>query len=372
MKILPLYILREFLLPLAYCVVTFSSLFMISQLFELFAAIMENKPSLGKILFYFAATLAPFLEWIFAASLMLATLYTVWRLCRNSEITAMRAGGISFPAISAPILGTSLALAALVFLNTEYFVPRHTEKALKMAEMKSKSLFAARQASASEGVSYFNAAHRRFWQIKKFDPAQPGLLRGAHIKFERENNSPEFTVTATSARFLDGMWWLENAVENHYDELAFPVPHPAPLLNRLSLRAFPQLTETPEDFRDETRRWEFLSFQARRRYIQNHPNLEDFSARAYDMLYCLAAPWACLVMTLFAIPAGLATGRQSVAKGVISAIGIFFAFYALTMLCMLLTKQPPHSPWHLSPWIAAWAPSLLFLSGGLVLFYRQR
>ncbi len=371
MRILSRYILREFLQPLTYCIITFCSLYVLLQLFDVFGALMENAPSAGAILLFLASTLAPFLEWIFSASFLLATLYTVWRLCRNSEISAMRASGVSFITISAPILATALVFSILTFLNTEYFVPRFAENAKRMMErIKYRPMpNAARPPAADdlERLSYVNVVSHRYWQVNRFDPAHPETLGDVHIKFEREDRSPEYTVTATSAQYLDGMWWLENPIENYYDELAFPIPSPAPLLNRLTLRAFPQLDETPADFRDETRHWEYLSFMARYRYIQTHPKLSDLSSRTYDMLYRLAAPWACLVMTLFAIPAGLATGRQSVAKGVLSAIVMFFSFYALTNLCMLLTKQNL-----LSPWIAAWTPNLLFLFIGLILFYRQR
>ena len=368
MRLLSRYILREFIQPLAYCLVTFSSLFILLQLFDSFSAIMDNKPSVGAVLFYFIATLAPFLEWIFTPSLMLATLYTIWRFCRNSEISAMRASGISFISISAPILATAFLFTVLAFLNTEYFVPRYSESAQRMGEMRRKPvLSAAPVASDSTRISYFNATHRRLWQINRFDPLNPEILHGVLIKFERPDNSTERTVEADSARHLDGVWWLENPVEKHFDEMSFSIATPVPLLKNLTLRAFPQLNETPEDFRDETRRWEILSFQDRYRYIRNHPRLDDRGSKFYDMLYCLAAPWACMVMTLFAIPAGIATGRQSVARGVLMAILMFFAFYAFTSLCRLLAKDEL-----LSPWIAAWAPNLIFLTAGLVLFYRQR
>jgi len=363
MRTLTRHILFEFLQPLAYCVVTFSSLFVILQSFNFFSEIMENKPPVGAVLLFFAVTLAQFVKFIFPASLMLATLYTVWRLCRNSEISAMRASGVSFFTISMPILATALVFTLLVFLNTEFFVPRFADNAKNMIKPAPKT------ADAKEGASYFNANHRRKWRIGRFDPAAPDVLRDITITFERKDITPELVVTAPVARWLDGVWWLENPLESHYNELGDSIPSPAPLLNRLSIRAFPQLNETPEDFRD--RLWEYRSFMSRRRYIQMNPHLYE-PWRTYDMLDSLAVPWACLVMTLFAIPAGLATGRQSVAKGVIAAIAAFFTFFALTIFCALLTRLPPHSPWHLSPWIAAWAPNLLFLSGGFFLFYRQR
>ncbi|MCL1887252.1 MAG: LptF/LptG family permease [Kiritimatiellaeota bacterium] len=370
MKILARYILLEFLRPLAYCLATFSSLFTLLQMFDVFGAILENKPPPGAVLFYFAATLAPFLEWIFSASLMLAALYTLWRFCRDSEVSAMRAGGVGLLAISAPILGVSLVFTALAFVNTEYVVPRWFERALRMNAIKGSGAFAAAGpvAGAAGGAgraSYFNAEGRRIWQIDRFDPDEPAVLGGVHIKFERPDRSTEMAVTAAAARHLDGVWWLENPVENHFNELSHPVPPPSPLANRLSWRAFPWLGESPEDFRDKSLRWENLSFQARRRYIKNHPNLDTLPSLKYDMLHRLAAPWACLVMTLFAIPAGIATGRQSVAKGVLMALLMFFGFYALTIMCKFLTHFA-------SPWVTAWAPNVLFLGAGVYLFHRQR
>ena len=369
MKILTRYILFEFLQPLAYCVVTFSSLYVLLQLFDVFGVILEHKPSFGAVMLYFASTLAPFLEWILSPSLMLATLYTLWRLCRNSEVSAMRAGGISFIAISAPILAVSLVFTALTFLNTEYFVPRYVEGALRLSDLKKTPASPGSAASANTPgrLSYYNVEDHRIWQIGRFDPGQPRLLRDVHIKFERPDRSTEMTVTATAAHHLDGVWWLENPVENHFDGFSHPVPLPSPHLNRASLRAFPWLNETPADFRDETRRWESLPFQARRRYIQNHPNLENLPSLTYDMLYRLAAPWACLVMTLFSIPVGIATGRQSVAKGVLMALFMFFGFYAFTIICRLLAVQQL-----VPPWVAVWTPNVVFLSAGMALFYRQR
>ena len=373
MKILTRYILFEFLQPLAYCLATFSALFTLLQLFEVFGVILENKPSAGAVAVYFAATLAPFLEWIFSPSLMLATLYTLWRFCRNSEVSAMRASGVSFIAISAPILATSLVFTLLAFLNTEYFVPGYFERALRMSDIKksSMSLGAGAHSAASTNtaarLSYFNVEDRRIWRIGVFDPDNPGALRDVHIKFERPDRSTEMTLTATAAFHLDGVWWFENPLENHFNEFSHPVPAPSPLLNRASLRAFPRLNESPGDFRDETLSWENLSFRARRRFIENHPSLDTLPSLTYDMLHRLAAPWACLVMTLFSIPVGIATGRQSVARGVLMALAMFFCFYALTILCKLLATQQL-----VSPWIAAWAPNTLFLAAGMVLFYRQR
>jgi lipopolysaccharide export LptBFGC system permease protein LptF len=79
------------------------------------------------------------------------------------------------------------------------------------------------------------------------------------------------------------------------------------------------------------------------------------------------APFACIVITLFAIPAGIATGRQSVFRGILGALGMYFAFYGVTIALMVVAKNG----W-LAPVPAAVLPVLLFLALGIRSFYRQR
>jgi lipopolysaccharide export LptBFGC system permease protein LptF len=87
----------------------------------------------------------------------------------------------------------------------------------------------------------------------------------------------------------------------------------------------------------------------------------------YDAWGQLMAPFACIVITLFAIPAGIATGRQSVFRGILGALGMYFAFYGVTIALMVVAKNG----W-LAPVPAAVLPVLLFLALGIRSFYRQR
>ena len=107
----------------------------------------------------------------------------------------------------------------------------------------------------------------------------------------------------------------------------------------------------------------------------------------YDIWAQCVAPLACIVIVLFAIPAGVATGRQSVFKGVLCAIAMFFSFYALTIGCMALAKTFPSSSIHLpftgitiwtpdDSWlpapVAALLPNIVFTGIGLWQFHKQR
>ena len=65
--------------------------------------------------------------------------------------------------------------------------------------------------------------------------------------------------------------------------------------------------------------------------------------------------------------AGVATGRQSVFKGIVGALLMFFSFYATTIGCLVLSRLG-----YLPAILAAFLPDVLFLGIGIYLFHRQR
>jgi lipopolysaccharide export LptBFGC system permease protein LptF len=100
-----------------------------------------------------------------------------------------------------------------------------------------------------------------------------------------------------------------------------------------------------------------------------YPHLSADARRdcVYDTWAQIAAPFACIIITLFAIPAGIASGRQSVFRGILGALGMYFSFYGLTILMMVLAKNGlfPAIP-------AVFLPIAVFFVLGLRLFWRQR
>ena len=90
MRLLTRYVLREFLLPLCYCMAGFVAIFVLFELSSSFSRMLEAKLSPSDTFMFFAGYLAPYFMYLAPAALMLATLYTMWNFCRHSEIIAMR------------------------------------------------------------------------------------------------------------------------------------------------------------------------------------------------------------------------------------------------------------------------------------------
>ena len=119
----------------------------------------------------------------------------------------------------------------------------------------------------------------------------------------------------------------------------------------------------------QNRPWKFNSVRDRLRYLRNHPNLNAETRRdyTYDVWAQIMAPLACIIITLFAIPAGIASGRQSVFRGILGALGLYFAFYGFTIAMMVVAKNG----W-CPPILAAILPAAVFLLVGIRAFFKQR
>lgn len=365
MKILGRYVLREFLVPLAYVFIAFFSIYVLFELFSSFGRLSAAKPGWFDTMRYFVGYFAPQFKWFAPACLMLATLYTMWNFCRHSEIIAMRANGIGFFTIVQPLLLVAMLVAALTYYVNESFVPVNSQWAMNFRSAK----FKIAEMENSGKTVFRNPVEDRTWDIGAIVSPDATVLTNVTVAVDRKDSGARlFTIKAPTVEWRDGAWYFRNPKLIHYSVSGEEVPSPAPLADAVTYRDF-GFTETPRDFLLQNRNDMFYSIADRERYLEMNPVLDEDVKREfrYNIFAQRLAPLACLVITLFAIPAGVATGRQSVFKGVLGALAMFFAFYALTIACMVAAQTG-----FMPPMPAAVIPHALFFVIGLVLFYRQR
>ena len=365
MRLLTRYVLKEFLVPLGYCLCGFVSIYVLFELFGSFSRLMEAKLPFAVVVRYFLGYLSPFFMWLAPAALMLGTLYTMWNFCRHSEITAMRASGVSFIAIVNPLLFVACLMAGFVAWVNECYVPSEAQ----WAKTLRAEHFDLKKVERVDNIVYCNPKAGRIWTVGGLDGEDGTRLRSVKIAEDGPDGRRVRCVTAPSAEYLDGEWWLRGATVRHYDADGRERASPLPELDALGLRVFPEFRERPSDILLQNRQWSYNSVRGKLRFIRTHKDLTPEQRRefTYNAWAQIMAPFACLVITLFAIPAGIASGRQSVFRGILGAIGMFFAFYGLTIGCMVAANNG----W-LPPIPAAVLPDALFLLLGIRAFLRQR
>jgi lipopolysaccharide export LptBFGC system permease protein LptF len=345
--------------------VVFNTIFLVFDLFDHVSRFLEANLPWFQILRYYGGLISSYSHWFAPASLMLATLYTMWHLSRNSEITAMRASGISFASLATPFVATSVLVAVLIATTAEYISPDASAWSSRLKEKDFNP--AAADVDMRLRHPYYNTVGRRMWVFDSVDVASERSLscvtNRLTVTQERPDGISDWAFSAERADYLDGAWWFTHPSYTRYDIDGGELPSVEAPLGAPTLVRMPDFDETPRDILMEVRDWDTYSVRDMLRALSRRP-VHDPGTR-FDIHYRFASPWACVVITLFAVPAGLTTARQSVLRGVFTALGAFFGFYALTHFGMFLGTQGMAAPW-----LVAWAPIAACFVASCIMYRR--
>jgi lipopolysaccharide export LptBFGC system permease protein LptF len=223
--------------------------------------------------------------------------------------------------------------------------------------------------SRFDDIVYRNSEGDRTWKIGAIITSEATVFEDVKVSVDYPGGGRKMTIISPRAEYLDGAWWFKDVSATYFKPNGEECASPTPELEKLSLRSFVEFKETPADFLMQNRDFKFYSTLERIRYFKKIKNLspDRLNSLKYDFWAKIFAPLACLVITLFAIPAGIASGRQSVFRGIVGAIAMFFAFYALTIGFMILAKKGM-----VPPFAAAIIPNIIFFLIGCRLFYKNR
>ncbi len=358
MKILDRYLLREYLVTVFYCVTGLALLQIVYDLVYHFAKLMEAEITLAQGVRFYLGALAPHTEFMLPAGVLLATLYTLWQLSRHGELTAMRASGISLYRIMVPFLFVGLVFSGVTALLKETVAP----EAAYWAQEFEANKFKEPEERIFNNLAYFNAVDRRMWMIGRTDLNKPDILHEVRVSEEREDRTLAREWYAGRAEWLDHEWWFFDVTVQAYTPGGNPIGTPRLVPGSESGLEMSQWLEKPADFENEVTPTEFMNTRDMLRYLRRHPDIsnEALAQKQVDLHLRLAMPWACLIVTLFGIPAGARTARQSVINSVLTTILFFVAFYVLTQVGAFLAKREL-----IPPLVGAWLSNIVFLVAGV-------
>lgn len=359
--------LKQFVVPVAYCIVTFTMIFVLFDLFDDLPKFREAQTPFGLICTYYGYMILTGLDYLLPASLLLGSLYALWQMARHHEVMAMRSSGLSLTRIMLPLLGAGFLLSLSMFAIKEN-ISAHA--AQWVAEFKERQRSDMPSFKIHRNVAFFNSIDRRDWVVGTFDEEYPYRFENVRILEERPDRTRMREWQVLRAEYLDGQWWFYGAQYRLFDEADQPVGGwipPEQDINHIEQAPFTK--ESAKDFIISVRPWEYLSTREMLHYLQSHPRLSEKAREKYryDVHARLAAPWACLVVILLGIPAGVNSGRRDALSGILTTLGLFFGFYALGQLGMVIGRSSTFPAWS-----GAWLTNIVFMSAGIYMLWKLR
>lgn len=365
------HLLREWLQILALVLAATCGLLVVQVLYDDFRE-LRDLGARGLVLWEYVGVKVPgFLSAVLPIALLVSLLYALGKLHRGNELTAMRAAGVGFFRLTAPIWVVGVLCCGLSWWLNTNLVPWSVERSRAIRE----DLEFARDAKRGEqsdkigavySVAFDNSAAGRMWFFNRYSRANN---RGYGVAvFELDARRREVArVVATQAWFdpLAGSWVFKDARRMTFDvetgQQESSVPHAI-------LRA-ESYHEDPELMLLLTRKRSDLLLEELRALIaylkaEKSPQLVAYTVRYYSLLADTLGP---LIVIAIAIPFAIAGVRVNPAVGVSKSIGLFFLYYVLNSLGTSLANHG---------WVdarfAAWLPHATMAALALWFFARLR
>jgi lipopolysaccharide export system permease protein len=227
-KILSRYVLREHLGPLAFALTALTSLLMLNFVAKRFGDLVGKGLPSSVIAEFFMLALPFTVAMTLPMAVLVAVLYAFSRLASESEITALKASGVSMGRIMAPVLvGATVLAIAMVFFN-DMLLPaaNHRLRTLQTDIGRTKPTFALREQVINDIVP-----GRLFLRAARIDKASSRLYQVVIYDFGDGTKRRTIVADSGDLGFVPGTGDL--ALELHHGAMT-EIPNATPTqLSRL-------------------------------------------------------------------------------------------------------------------------------------------
>ena len=359
------YVMRDYATNFFLSLGAFALLFIVFTFFELIGDILRNRIALVTVGDYLLNLIPYIVSTVTPLCSLLAVLITFGSLNRSSELTAMKATGISLYRIVAPIVVLAAILSAALFAFNESYLPdaNRRQEALR-AEIKGKPaqtfLLPGRQFISGQSGPAGSPA--RIFYYQAFDADRDIFASLTVFEFDPQTFTLQRRIFARSVRWDPNVnqWAFNNGWQRTFASQTVASYQP------FTVASFPEIHEQPAYFIKEEKQSQEMTYGELTGYIA------DLSQSGFDTVRLrvqldrkLADPAITLVMALLAVPFALFMGKRGGLVGIATAIAVAISYWVVAGIFSSLGDINT-----LPPLLAAWSPDLLFAIAGSYLLLR--
>jgi lipopolysaccharide export system permease protein len=354
MKIFDRYLLRQFMATFVLLLMALPFLFLITDLTDHLDGYLARGIPPQAVAYSYLFYIPQLVFWGFPIAALIATVFTIGNMTRHQEITAAKAGGVSFYRLAAPLvlLAAVLSVGAVgVGELVPYANQRRAEELGERERLLSPirtNLVFRTEDGKTLAASRLNALSNDMTNV---------VIEGVAPDGSRIQKS------ASAATFYPDEGWV--LTDGHVRWIPQTGP---PLVFQFGSLKLRDLEERPEDLLSTSKEAEEMRYDELERFIETiiRSGGDPSEARVH-LAQKVSLPLALFVIVLFGAPLATSSKRGGAAFGV----GISLA---VTMIYLMMFKvgEAIGTSGAIHPLVAAWAPNVFFLVGAIILFWRVR
>ncbi len=363
MKILKLYILREFLSPYLGSMAFFTMLLLLERVLSFVSLVARGYATVFDLLVLIFYSIPPTLALTMPMSTIMGALISVGRLSHDSEITAMRASGIRLSSIFISLYIAGIFIGGLSFYFTDHFVP--------LGNIKFRALYQkltiARPDLHIEVHSINKLSGEITLLVEEVDDKTGDLLNVT--LFEKRGDESVKTITAKKGWFLtksEAVPYIQLRLTNgtiidskdktgkQFDSTIFQTMDFNILLEHKEMG---KIIKTSSDM-------SMKELRAGMRELEKGSRSHNIYLMEYHKK--IAIPFTCVLFVFLGTPFAITRGRSGRGLGLGIGVLIIFFYYIF-----LLSLERVGKYGTLNPALAIWLPNILFFLVGILNLLRK-
>ncbi len=360
--ILPSYLIRNFLTNV---IMVFISLIIIFIVIDYVSNLrLFETATVQDIVLYYWYYLAWFIGVIFPIGILLASMFAMGSMVKHSEITAIKAAGVSVRRLTIPMLFLGLILSVATFYLGERILPQANDKRkvlleeLRSGKRHAKGLPKRFSPSEYRRKFYYFGNTNTAYRFEEFR-VNPQLARD--IRRERFAKNKIIETIQAEQMVYDSItkWSFINGHKKTFKKTSF-------MQTTFDTLSDSILTTAPEEMTARIKSIDAMSYWELKNLLEKAKMRgEKISKYQADLHFKIALPFMNFVVILVGLSITARGGRKGGSVNFGVGLGLIFTYWVLSQFILALGKNET-----LAPWLAAWAGNMLFFIIGLFLYQR--
>jgi LPS export ABC transporter permease LptG/LPS export ABC transporter permease LptF len=330
-------------------------LFYISTILDKSEKVFKGDASVGLLVTFLVYSTPQFIYHVIPLAVLLSVLVTFGLLARSSELTVMKACGISIYRTALPIVAMSLFASGILFGLEQRLLAESNRKA-KSADNQIRGLPAHNLNPLNR--RWIVARNGAIYHYGYFDPQNDVLTLLSMLEpLPNQWGLARHTYAAT-AEYRDGVWTGRNGWVRDY------TPQPP---TELVFASRPLAIEPPDYFGTSAPDPELMTVPELHQHIADLSNTGlNVTGLQVELQRKLAFPFVTLVMTLLAVPFGVTMGRRGALYGIGLGIVIALAYWVLLHVFLAIGGAGV-----LPPFLAGWSANIIVAGAAAYIFLNM-
>ena len=302
-------------------------------------------------------TMPSHLKDVLPLALLISLLFVLTKLHRANELTAMRAAGVGFLRLTAPIWAVRVLACGLLawWLNASVAPWSVAKSRALMSGLQFREqarTLPPDRIGALYAVAFDNRADGRMWFFNRYSRARQHAYGVSVSQLDGQRRETERIIAAEAWRdAARGGWVFRSGRDLQFDPETGAQLTSDPFTEKFAAG----FAEDPELMLLVDQRPIDLSFTELRSVMayyatDRNPKGVPFAVRYYTLIADTLGP---LIVLALAIPFAVTGVRVNPAVGVSKSIGLFFLYYVMAQLAASLAAKQL-----VDPTVAAWLPDL--------------